>query len=147
MTIWGGLLVRRETELTRMRGEMESVLWEVLSQTNCTKAQFSNMMNFIMTRLARVRDQGFPRIALAEKETKIEIVFDGHSVFVPRTEDGLKIVYEVLRHREPNNSTIGMKGEPTQWHVDKMVAEFKAKRAAEPKPVPDVEVDLGDLGI
>ena len=137
--------MRRQLELDRVRSEMEVVLWEVLEHTNTTKAQFSNMMNYIMRRFGHLRDQGFPRIAFGKKGD-LEIKFDGYEVYVPFTEDGLAVLREVLAARH-EGSTIGTRGSPTQWDIDNLVKEFKKKRASEPKPVPEVHIDLNDLGI
>lgn len=131
-------------EMLAIQQRMEGVLWEVLSRTNTTQAQFSNMMNYIMRTMRELKKGSYPRIALGKTRNNLMVIFEGHSFEVPRSGVGVAIIVDMLQHMEPK-TTIGMRGEPTQWHVDQLVKEFKKKMPDKPKP--EIEIDLKELGL
>lgn len=143
MTILGDFR-SMDHKMRAIRQRMEGVLWEVLSLTDTKQPQFNKMMDYIMGVVRQVEREGYPRLALSARTGNLRVIFEGHEVETPASGLGIAIIQEMLRMRT-EDTKIGMPGEHTQWKVDQLVKQYKAKQ---PEPVkPDVEINLKDLGL
>lgn len=143
MTILGDFR-SMDHKMRAIRQRMEGVLWEVLSLTNTNQAQFNKMMDYIMGVVRQVEREGYPRLGLSGRTGNMRVIFEGHELEVPPSGLGIALIQQMLKNWT-EQTKIGMPGELTQWHIDRMVKQYKAKQPAPGKP--DVEVDLKDLGL
>lgn len=51
----------------------------------------------------------------------------GYHVDIPPTQGGLELLIDVLTRRTQARQTTGMKGQPTQFDIEKAVKEFQKK--------------------
>lgn len=82
-------------------------------------------------------------------EIPSQTVSGGHSILIPPTEGGLKILTQTLRKREAAISRLGDVGSPTQAQVEAWLRQDRAERQEKAKqktlgdfPGLDMEIDL-----
>ena len=82
-------------------------------------------------------------------EIPSQTVSGGHSILIPPTEGGLKILLQTLRKRERAISRLGDPGSPTQAQVEAWLRQDRLERASAAKAKTtsqfdglDIELDL-----
>lgn len=87
------------------------------------------------------------------RSNQLELVLESstgaqRSVIIPLTVDGLKIIQQVLRHRDrPTKPKIGEPGAPTQWEIDEWLRSMRQaqQRKIAEKKISDLGIDLSDI--